>query len=115
MRVRTQIQAAFRDLFANVDYLVAPTKLDFPDKADGPFDETTPQRPATKGVFSGLVQASNLCGLPAITVPCGFVNGLPIGLQIVGRRFSENHILVLAGEFQKRTNFHKQQPGKIAT
>jgi aspartyl-tRNA(Asn)/glutamyl-tRNA(Gln) amidotransferase subunit A len=115
MRVRTQIQAAFRDLFANVDFLVAPTKLDFPDKADGPFDETTPQRPATKGVFSGLVQASNLCGLPAITVPCGFVNGLPIGLQIVGRPFAENHILALAGEFQKRTNFHKQQPGKIAT
>ena len=115
MRVRTQIQAAFRDLFANVDFLVAPTKLDFPDKADGPFDETTPQRPATKGVFSGLVQASNLCGLPAITIPCGFVNGLPIGLQIVGRPFAENHILALAGEFQKRTNFHKQQPGKIAT
>jgi Asp-tRNA(Asn)/Glu-tRNA(Gln) amidotransferase A subunit family amidase len=43
------------------------------------------------------------------------VNGLPIGLQIVGRPFSENHILALAVEFQKQTNFHKQRPGKIAT
>ena len=94
---------------------MAPTKLDFPDKADGPFDESTPKRPDVKGVFAGLVQASNLCGLPALTVPCGFVNGLPIGLQIVGRPFSENHILALAVEFQKRTNFHKQRPGKILT
>jgi len=115
MRVRTQIKSAFRELFANVDLLVAPTKLDLPDKADGPFDETPSNRPETKGVFAGLVQASNLCGLPALTVPCGFVNGMPIGLQIVGRPFSENRILALGVEFQKRTNFHKQQPGKILT
>jgi aspartyl-tRNA(Asn)/glutamyl-tRNA(Gln) amidotransferase subunit A len=115
MRVRTQIQKAFRELFVDLDLLVAPTKVDLPDKADIPFDETTPKRPETKGVFAGLVQASNLCGLPALTVPCGFVNGLPIGLQIVGRPFSENHILALAVEFQKQTNFHKQRPGHIAT
>ena len=115
MRVRTQIQKAFRELFAGVDLLVAPTKLDFPDKADGLFDDTVPKRPDVKGVWAGLVQASNLCGLPALSVPCGFVNGLPIGLQIVGRPFSENRILALGVEFQKRTNFHKQQPGEIAT
>jgi aspartyl-tRNA(Asn)/glutamyl-tRNA(Gln) amidotransferase subunit A len=115
MRMRTRIQAAFRRLFANVDLLVAPTKLDLPDKADGPFDDTTPKRPDQKGVFAGLVQASNLCGLPALTVPCGFVNGLPIGLQIVGRPFSENRILALGVAFQKQTNFHKQQPGKTVT
>jgi len=115
MRVRTQIQHAFRELFAGVDLLVAPTKLDFPDKADGLFDDSVPKRPDVKGVWAGLVQASNLCGLPALSVPCGFVNGLPIGLQIVGRPFSENRILALGVEFQKRTNFHKQQPGEIAT
>jgi aspartyl-tRNA(Asn)/glutamyl-tRNA(Gln) amidotransferase subunit A len=115
MRVRTQIQAAFRELFAGVDFLVAPTKVDIPDKADVPFDETIPKRPEIKGVFAGLVQASNLCGLPAITVPCGFANGLPIGLQIVGRPFSENRILALAVEFQKQTDFHKQRPPTLAT
>lgn len=115
MRVRSQIQAAFRELFANVDLLVAPTKLDFPDKADGLFDDSIPKRPDVKGVFAGLVQASNLCGLPALSIPCGFVNGLPIGLQIVGRPFSENRILGFAVEFQKRTNFHKQHPGKTLT
>jgi aspartyl-tRNA(Asn)/glutamyl-tRNA(Gln) amidotransferase subunit A len=110
MRVRAQIQSAFRELFASVDLLVAPARLNLPDRADQPFDETPPKRPDRKGVVSGLVQAGNLCGLPAITIPCGYVNGLPIGLQIVGRPFSENRIIALAREFQRRTDFHKQHP-----
>jgi aspartyl-tRNA(Asn)/glutamyl-tRNA(Gln) amidotransferase subunit A len=57
-----------------------------------------------------LVQASNLCGLPAIAIPCGFANGLPVSLQIVGGPFSENRIIAFAREFQNRTNFHKQHP-----
>jgi aspartyl-tRNA(Asn)/glutamyl-tRNA(Gln) amidotransferase subunit A len=110
MRVRAQMQAAFRDWFAEVDLLIAPTRLGLPDRADQPFDETPPKRPDQKGIVAGLVQASNLCGLPALTVPCGFSNGLPVGLQIVGNPFSENRILALAKEFQLRTDFHKQHP-----
>lgn len=110
MRVRSQIQAAFRDLFAKVDFLVAPARLTLPDRADQPFDETQPKRPDQKGVVAGLVQAGNLCGLPAITIPCGYVNGLPVGLQMVGRPFSENRVIALAREFQRRTDFHKQHP-----
>jgi len=111
MRVRTQVRAAFHELFAsNVDLLVAPTSFSLPDRADQPFDETPPKHPDQKGVGAGLVQAGNLCGLPALTIPCGFVNGLPIGLQIVGPPFSENRILAFAREFQSRTDFHKQHP-----
>lgn len=108
MRVRTQIQAALRQMFANVDLLVAPTRLSLPDRADQPFDETEPKRPDQKGVAAGLVQASNLCGFPAITVPCGIVNGLPIGLQIVGPPFEENRVIAFARAFQGCTNFHQQ-------
>ncbi len=114
MRVRTQIQAAFRDLFANLDLLVAPSHFSPPDRADQPFDETQPKRPEQRGVGAGLIPASNLCGLPAITIPCGFVNGLPIGLQIVGAPFSENRILAFAREFQNRSDFHKQHPPAAA-
>lgn len=110
MRVRAQIQSAFRDLFAALDLLVAPTRFSLPDRADRPFDETPPNRPSVKGVGAGLVQAGNLCGLPAITVPCGFVSGLPIGLTIVGPPFLENRVIAFASEFQNRTNFHKQHP-----
>jgi aspartyl-tRNA(Asn)/glutamyl-tRNA(Gln) amidotransferase subunit A len=113
MRVRAQIQTAFRQLFSNLDLLIAPTYFSLPDRADRPFDETTPKRPDQHGVGFGLVQASNLCGLPAITVPCGFVNGLPMGLQIVGPPFSENRIVSFAREYQKRTDFHKQHPPSV--
>ncbi|HMF76513.1 MAG TPA: amidase [Bryobacteraceae bacterium] len=110
MRVRSQIQEAFGGLFANVDLLVAPTNLKPPDRADRPFDDTEPKGPEQKGVAADLVRASNLCGLPALTIPCGYADGLPVGLQIVGRPFSENRILALGKEFQQRTDFHKQHP-----
>ncbi|MBV8896074.1 MAG: amidase [Acidobacteriaceae bacterium] len=115
MRVRAQIQAAFREMFAGLDLLVAPTRLNLPDRADQPFDETPKKRPDQKGVVAGLVQASNLCGLPAITVPCGFVNGLPVGLQIVGPPFQENRIIAFARAFQACTDFHKQHPTVTAS
>jgi len=110
MRIRSQIQTAFRQLFVGVDVLIAPTHFSPPDRADQPFDENEPKRPDRRGVGKELVQASNLCGCPAITIPCGFVNGLPIAMQIVGPPFSENRIIALAHEFQNRTNFHKQHP-----
>jgi aspartyl-tRNA(Asn)/glutamyl-tRNA(Gln) amidotransferase subunit A len=110
MRVRSQIQTAFRNLFAGIDLLVAPTHFSLPERSDRPFPEDEPKRPERKGVGAGLVQASNLCGVPAIAIPCGFVNGLPISLQIVGPAFSENTILAFAREFQNRTDFHKQHP-----
>jgi aspartyl-tRNA(Asn)/glutamyl-tRNA(Gln) amidotransferase subunit A len=114
MRVRAQIQTAFRKLFSELDLLIAPTDFSLPDRADQPFDETTPKLPEQRGIGFGLVQASNLCGLPAITIPCGLVNGLPIGMQIVGPPFSENRIISFAREFQKRTDFHKQHPPTIS-
>jgi len=110
MRVRSQIRAAFRDLFLQMDVLIAPTKFSLPDRADIPFPETPPKRPDTKGVGAGLVQAGNLCGLPALTVPSGYINGLPIGLVVVGPPFMENAILAYGREFQNRTDFHKQHP-----
>ncbi len=114
MRVRTQIQTALRQMFANLDLLLAPTRLSLPDRADQPFDENEPQRPDQKGLAAGLVQATNLCGMPAITVPCGLVNGLPIGLQIVGPPFSENRVIAFAQAFQSATNFHQQHPAVSA-
>ncbi len=114
MRVRSQVRSAFRDMFANnVDLLVAPTRFGLPDRADQPFDETPPKRPDQKGVGAGLVPAANLCGLPGLTIPCGYVNGLPIGLQIVGPPFSENRIIALGREFQNRSEFHKQHPSVV--
>src|SRR5579883_3106735 len=90
MRIRSLMQDAFAELFEDVDLLIAPTRFSLPERADIPFDETPAKRPEERGVGGGLIEASNLCGLPGLTIPCGFVNGLPIGLQIVGPPFSEN-------------------------
>lgn len=110
MRIRSLMQDAFAELFEDVDLLIAPTRFSLPERADIPFDETPAKRPEERGVGGGLIEASNLCGLPGLTIPCGFVNGLPIGLQIVGPPFSENTILAFGREFQNRTDFHKQHP-----
>jgi aspartyl-tRNA(Asn)/glutamyl-tRNA(Gln) amidotransferase subunit A len=113
MRLRAQIQQAFRELFASVDVLVAPSKFHLPERVDQPFDEqerNRPPEPQEKGVGAGLIPASNLCGLPGLSVPCGFANGLPIGLQFVGPAFSENTLLAFGRTFQSLTDFHKQHP-----
>jgi aspartyl-tRNA(Asn)/glutamyl-tRNA(Gln) amidotransferase subunit A len=113
MRIRSQVQTSFREIFAKVDILIAPTRFHAPERADQPFDvqdKNLPPPPSQKGVGAGLVQASNLCGLPALSIPCGFVNGLPIGLQFVGPAFSENTLLSFGREFQRLTDFHKQRP-----
>jgi aspartyl-tRNA(Asn)/glutamyl-tRNA(Gln) amidotransferase subunit A len=99
MRARTLIQRSFRELFENVDILVAPARYSVAPKID--------QTPDTQ---PNLIPASNLAGLPAIAFPCGFANGLPVGLQLVGPAFRENALLAVAIEFQKRTDWHKRRP-----
>lgn len=110
MRVRREIQAAFDQMFEKVDLLIAPVHFSLPELAGVPFPTDTPKRPSKKGVGSGLVPAANLCGLPGLSIPCGFVNGLPIGLEIVARPFLENTILAFAREFQNRSDFHRRHP-----
>jgi aspartyl-tRNA(Asn)/glutamyl-tRNA(Gln) amidotransferase subunit A len=113
MRVRVQVKQAFRDIFGNVDVLLAPSQFNLPERIDQPFDEqekSRPPKPTTRGVGDGLIPAANLCGLPGLSVPCGFANGLPIGVQFVGPPFSENTLLTFGRMFQKLTDFHKQHP-----
>jgi len=117
MRIRTLIKQKFHELFSEVDLLVAPSRYEMAPKVSEPFDgPDVPlfgKRPASRGM-QGLIPGSNLAGLPAISVPCGMAasdgGSLPVGLQIVGPAFSENMILALANEFQKRTDWHKQRP-----
>jgi aspartyl-tRNA(Asn)/glutamyl-tRNA(Gln) amidotransferase subunit A len=52
----------------------------------------------------------NLTGLPALSVPCGFAGGLPVGLQLVGRPFDEAMILRAGHAYQEATRWHEQRP-----
>ena len=54
--------------------------------------------------------AVNLAGLPGASIPAGFVNNMPVGLQIIGNYFDEARILNVAHQFQLLTDWHKQTP-----
>ena len=52
----------------------------------------------------------NLAGVPGMSIPCGFADGLPIGLQLIGKRFDEATMYQAAYAFEQATNFHQQRP-----
>ncbi|HPF39017.1 MAG TPA: amidase family protein [Phycisphaerae bacterium] len=59
--------------------------------------------------------AANLAGIPALSIPCGHTtDGLPIGLQLMGKHFDEGRLLQIAHHFQGATDFHEKRPGICA-
>lgn len=111
MRIRTLIQQAFANLFQDVDVLVSPSRFTVASGINEPLDRSSTTNPkgSTRGLRD-LGAAGNLAGLPALSLPCGFAAGLPLGLQIVSRPFTENTILAVGMEFQNRTDWHKKYP-----
>ena len=105
LKVRTLIKQDFERAFKDVDVLITPT-MPYPafrlgEKIDDPLSlyladvDTVP---------------INLAGVPSISVPCGFSDGLPIGMQIIGKHFDEAAILRTAYTFEENTNFHSVRP-----
>jgi aspartyl-tRNA(Asn)/glutamyl-tRNA(Gln) amidotransferase subunit A len=110
MRIRSVMQEAFRDLLSITDVLIAPTRYDPAPKINEPLPGGNNRPiPATPGL-TDLIPAGNLAGLPALSIPCGFANGMPMGLQLVGSPFSENMLLAIGRAFQDRTDWHKRRP-----
>jgi len=112
MRIRRLIQTEIRRMFADVDLLLAPARLSVAPKISEPLDARPPSAgPAPKSPgMNALVPASNLAGLPALVLPCGFAENLPVALQVVGNPFSENTLLAVGREFQARTDWHRKHP-----
>lgn len=97
------------DSFKSVDLMVLPTRRRTPRTVDASIkrEETDiPRNPELENTG-----AFNMYGIPAISVPCGFTAaGLPVGLMIVGPRFSEGKVLALAHAFEQATDFHNKRP-----
>jgi len=111
MRIRRMIQQEFSRLFAEVDVLLAPGRTGPAPRADQRLDApgmVVP--PGTPAGFQGIIQAGNLAGLPALVLPCGFAENMPVALQLVGAPFSENILLAIGREFQSHTDWHKRRP-----
>jgi aspartyl-tRNA(Asn)/glutamyl-tRNA(Gln) amidotransferase subunit A len=108
-RVRALINRDFIRAFEEVDVLIGPTT---PTPAF-PLGAKT-EDPITMYLNDIYTIGANLAGLPAISVPCGFVQGLPVGLQIVGPHFSEARVLTAAHAFQGATDWHSRIPAGYA-
>jgi aspartyl-tRNA(Asn)/glutamyl-tRNA(Gln) amidotransferase subunit A len=104
-RVRSLINADFIRAFQSVDVLIGPTT---PTPAFALGAKTAD--PITMYLNDIYTIGANLAGLPAASVPCGFVNELPVGLQVVGPHFSEARVLATAHAFQRATDWHTRVP-----
>jgi aspartyl-tRNA(Asn)/glutamyl-tRNA(Gln) amidotransferase subunit A len=104
-KVRRLIADDFARAFKQVDVLMGPTSptpaFDIGAKADDPI---------TMYLNDIYTIGANLAGLPAMSIPCGFVGELPIGLQIIGPHFAEAKLLNVAHGYQRETQWHKQMP-----
>ena len=95
MRIRRIIQEKLRDLFTQVDLIVSPTTPETASRLDEPLDVGRPlELPDGERGNIDLSAASNLAGLPALSLPCGFgANRLALGIQLVGRSHEEHTLL----------------------
>lgn len=104
-KVRRLIQQDFINAFKEVDVLMSPTT---PSPAFIQGEKTSD--PVTMYLEDVFTIAINLAGVPAMSVPAGFVDGLPVGLQIIGDYFSEARLLNAAHQFQQVTDWHQREP-----
>ena len=108
-QVRQLIADDFRNAFADVDVIAGPTApspaFRLGDKVDDPIQMYL------NDIYT---IGANLAGLPGISVPCGFVDGLPVGLHLVGPHFGESVLLRCAHQYQQQTEWHRQSPEGFA-
>jgi aspartyl-tRNA(Asn)/glutamyl-tRNA(Gln) amidotransferase subunit A len=105
-KVRTLIKQDFERAFEQVDILVCPTA---PSTAFKSGEKTTD--PLSMYLVDLMTIPANLAGLPGLSVPCGFDdNGLPIGLQLIGKVLREDQLFQVAYAYEQSTNWHLRKP-----
>ena len=104
-QVRTLIVEDFAKVFDQYDLILAPTAptpaFDLGSRIDDP---------VAMYMADVLTIPVNLAGLPGISIPAGFADGLPVGMQLIGKRYDEETLYQVAAAFEAATDFHKQQP-----
>ena len=104
-QVRRLIAQEYDDVLSQVDVIAGPSA---PNTA---FVLNDTSKSITDMYMEDVFTiGANLAGLPAMSVPAGFLSGLPVGMQLIGRRFGEVDILKLAHQFQRRTTWHSLTP-----
>ncbi|REE85402.1 aspartyl/glutamyl-tRNA(Asn/Gln) amidotransferase subunit A [Paenibacillus taihuensis] len=104
-KVRTLIKQDFDNVFKDFDLIIGPTA---PTTAFRIGEQVGD--PLTMYLNDICTIPVSLAGVPAISVPCGFADGMPIGLQIIGKAFDERTVLRAAHAYEQHTEHHKQRP-----
>ncbi len=104
-KVRTLIRREFDAAFEKYDALVTPTSPTVPFKIGEKTDD-----PVQMYLSDVCTLPINIAGVPAISIPVGFAGGLPIGMQIIGKPFSEETLLRVAYAYEQSTEWHKRKP-----
>jgi len=104
-RVRTLIRRDFQEAFQRFDALVAPTSPTVAFPLGSRLED-----PLAMYAADICSVPANLAGLPALSVPCGLSNGLPVGLQVIGPAFGEMTLLRIGAAFEQASDFHGRRP-----
>lgn len=104
-KVRTLIKQDFDRVFEKYDVIIGPTTPTPAFKVGEKIAD-----PLTIYMEDYCTIPANLAGLPAISVPCGFVDDLPVGLQIIGKAFDESTVLRVAHAYEQQTDHHTKRP-----
>ncbi len=104
-QVRTLICRDFARVFADYDLILGPTT---PTPAFGLGEDT--KDPVTMYMNDILTVPVNLAGLPGMSLPAGFTNGLPIGMQLIANHFDEETMYRAGYAFEQATDYHKEVP-----
>ncbi|MDJ0708961.1 MAG: Asp-tRNA(Asn)/Glu-tRNA(Gln) amidotransferase subunit GatA [Woeseiaceae bacterium] len=108
-QVRHLIADDFKNAFEDVDVIAGPTAPTAAFKLGDKLDD-----PITMYLNDIYTIGANLGGFPGMSVPCGFVEGLPVGLHLVGHHFDESTLLRCAHAYQQATDFHAACPEDFA-
>ena len=104
-QVRTLIKRDFEQAFTQVDVIAAPTSPTVAFKVGQKLDD-----PIAMYLSDVCTLPINLAGVPSLVVPCGFSEGLPVGLQLIGRPFAETTLLRVGDAYQRLTDWHTRRP-----
>jgi len=104
-KVRTLIKQEFDQAFKEYDAMVTPTSPTVAFKLGEKIED-----PIQMYLSDVCTLPINIAGVPAISIPAGFAEGLPIGMQIIGKPFDEETILRIAFAYEQATDWHNRRP-----
>lgn len=105
MQIRTLLKQDFDDVFKKVDVLLTPASPTLPWKLGEKTND-----PLSMYLSDILTVHANLVGIPGLSVPIGFIEGLPVGMQLLGPNFSESMLYQVGYEYEKEHPFWKERP-----